>query len=889
MQNPAAFDDYEPYGDDQALSDSARFSNLASNNNQAPLPFQHPASSLSHRHSMSLSRPSSSLSRSSRPPSSLSAHLNGPGSKPYRRLTPTPSQRNSPSLPFPPLAQPSRSTPSSELSGSNPYSPSPDSSEYSNPYSSSQLVPPTSSYDTAHRAIAGSHRRAGSQGQEDMSHMPVEDLLWIPSIIKMYNDYNHLKDQCLDLSSSISSSIKTQTKMYEEASLLRWQLDQARSGAAPPLNRNRPDSRPAALPDTQAAASTFGNSSQRPEEYPVSILWTFADAKKDRTVGTTLTNPNRLSLGQIIRHPDGSVIDESTYAMVRSSARNVAMTLLLPLVNKRQELKGKTGKNSPGTKSFFRTFFHNEWIDAILQLEELQPLLTYCAGHWKAEAVLQNMLDSLRTKEGNDRVDDIDDADDMYNADVEQGGQNQSKRPYMPSMDSTHRSPKCNKTMAAVDLTSSKPNSRRVKTFMPTLAPKGKPTHAAARTSRQGSLLTTTAKNMGMVSTESGIDTGMGPTNMGADVYGDEAVGRADDMGGRADEMGGRADEMVHRADEMGGHADEIDPRADEMNGHTDEIDARADETHASRADEKADETDPCANGANDDGDVAFIKVNPTSENLQWILNKRYPTYTAAAELLRSMDLNPTFSTGTAPEPESVNYFIENIESANPHSLAYEEDDLGACWGHHQFQGWRQKLGNDWVGSENAQRLIAGVLKTCIVARNLCHTIEMDAKRKGQKFSYLSDTYLEQITEHLWELWKAAGGPIDKGKTRALQPSPPGPSATPAEPLPATTSTVEAIATPEELAAALSTWDVEKMKALSKDELIRLISTYKLASSTSRQKTKEKLAEIIVASLNSSASPPPNGELLQDLYHLFKVQAVAAPRSKRGPRKTLKA
>ncbi|KAM6497738.1 hypothetical protein JOM56_005686 [Amanita muscaria] len=174
------------------------------------------------------------------------------------------------------------------------------------------------------------------------------------------------------------------------------------------------------------------------------------------------------------------------------------MTLLLPLVNKWQELKGKTGKNSPGTKSFFRTFFHNEWIDAILQLEELQPLLTYCAGHWKAEAVLQNMLDSLCTKEGNDRVDDIDDADDMYNADVEQGGQNQSKRPYMPSMDSTHRSPKRNKTTAAVDLTSSKPNSRRVKTFMPTLASKGKPTHAAARMSRQGSLLTTTAKNMGM-------------------------------------------------------------------------------------------------------------------------------------------------------------------------------------------------------------------------------------------------------------------------------------------------------------------------------------------------------------------------------------------------------
>ena len=63
------------------------------------------------------------------------------------------------------------------------------------------------------------------------------------------------------------------------------------------------------------------------------------------------------------------------------------------------------------------------------------------------------------------------------------------------------------------------------------------------------------------------------------------------------------------------------------------------------------------------------------------------------------------------------------------------------------------------IGSpENACHLIAAVIKTCRVARELCRDLEANNQAKGSTNSYLGDMYLGQITEHLWDLWKAAGG-----------------------------------------------------------------------------------------------------------------------------------
>jgi hypothetical protein len=122
------------------------------------------------------------------------------------------------------------------------------------------------------------------------------------------------------------------------------------------------------------------------------------------------------------------------------------------------------------------------------------------------------------------------------------------------------------------------------------------------------------------------------------------------------------------------------------------------------------------------------------------------------------MEINPTFS--NVPMADAVKHFIDGIQSADPLSSDFDEDDLGVSWGHRQFQGWNAKLSSwDAIGSpENACCLVAAVIKTCRVARELCRDLEAKNLAKGYTTSYLSDMYLEQITERLWDLWKAAGG-----------------------------------------------------------------------------------------------------------------------------------
>ncbi|KAM6488987.1 hypothetical protein JOM56_014836 [Amanita muscaria] len=388
---------------------------------------------------------------------------------------------------------------------------------------------------------------------------------------------------------------------------------------------------PNRLDHRAAAATRFGNSSERPEQFPVAILWTFADAKKDAAVGITLTNPNRPNLKQIIRTPGGSVADDSIYLTLRSSAHN--------------------------------SYFKDQWMAALEHLEELQPLLALCAEHWKAEAVLQSVLTSLHPKKGNNSplVDDLNES-----SEEEAGnGQLEAKRPCLSP--SVSRSPKRSRGMSV--------------------------TRPAAGSTSMLQLL------------NSPCPSNTGGADLGAAIEKDTAG--------------------------------TMDPRAG------------------------ADLTDNVDDNIKFNGpiDITFIKVTPTTDNLQSILAKRYPSYTAAIDLVKSLDLDSTV--GRSIIAESVELFIRGVELADPRLQEYEEDDVGVSWGHYQLRGWREILPN-WqaIGSpENARRLIAAVLKTCRVARALCHDLEMSERKIGsQTISYLSDNYLEQITEWLWELWKQAGG-----------------------------------------------------------------------------------------------------------------------------------
>ncbi|KAL6304550.1 hypothetical protein BKA93DRAFT_825718 [Sparassis latifolia] len=163
--------------------------------------------------------------------------------------------------------------------------------------------------------------------------------------------------------------------------------------------------------------------------------------------------------------------------------------------------------------------------------------------------------------------------------------------------------------------------------------------------------------------------------------------------------------------------------------------------------------------------DISFINVDPSIENLIDALSSSHPDLISGLELLNSMKLTPVFDI-SSPTSEVIT-FIERIENADPNSPDLSEDDLGTAWGHYQFTAGSMTSSStlvswDGIGSEATRRLIAATIKTCKVARHVCFVSGIKTN------AYLSDAYLETTVEILWRLWKAAGGPVVKGKGKAF-------------------------------------------------------------------------------------------------------------------------
>jgi hypothetical protein len=133
-----------------------------------------------------------------------------------------------------------------------------------------------------------------------------------------------------------------------------------------------------------------------------------------------------------------------------------------------------------------------------------------------------------------------------------------------------------------------------------------------------------------------------------------------------------------------------------------------------------------------------------------------FPFVSTATDLLKAMQSHPDFGTGQASE--RVATFIDRIDNADPNSSELSEDDTNQSWGHYQFTSGGTTLRSvltKWedVGNvKTACELIAGVIKTCRIARHICF------QRGVAPGSYLSDSYLDLLFELLWKLWKDGGG-----------------------------------------------------------------------------------------------------------------------------------
>jgi hypothetical protein len=111
-----------------------------------------------------------------------------------------------------------------------------------------------------------------------------------------------------------------------------------------------------------------------------------------------------------VRHEDGTLINVGEWRAIKANARAIASRDLLPLPLPR-DTPFSTKKK---TKTFFTKYYLKHWTDAVLKLEEQEPLLALCAAHWKAEHVLNIILtgSSESNPQASTRREDVSDLDD---------------------------------------------------------------------------------------------------------------------------------------------------------------------------------------------------------------------------------------------------------------------------------------------------------------------------------------------------------------------------------------------------------------------------------------------------------------------------------------------
>ena len=130
------------------------------------------------------------------------------------------------------------------------------------------------------------------------------------------------------------------------------------------------------------------DSSGQPLQYPPTVLWTFEDCKTDPSIDFTAANKARVALHKIIWHPNGTMITNLAVKAITSRARPIVNKILAQVPSHIQHKKiGKV---------YFWTTYPTEWDAGCQELESTQPLLKLCAGHWKAEFVLAQVIKSMK-------------------------------------------------------------------------------------------------------------------------------------------------------------------------------------------------------------------------------------------------------------------------------------------------------------------------------------------------------------------------------------------------------------------------------------------------------------------------------------------------------------
>jgi hypothetical protein len=134
----------------------------------------------------------------------------------------------------------------------------------------------------------------------------------------------------------------------------------------------------------------------RPDHFPFEILWQKEDCKEDvHGAQPVKSNGGRPRMKSAIRNKDGSIVTKAYFKSIQKTVKKQVGTLI-------QEEEERLQASLPVdkmTKTYFETIRTKQWMRAIEFIEAEHPILSYAAGHWKAEQLLTNRLTCWRNRQ----------------------------------------------------------------------------------------------------------------------------------------------------------------------------------------------------------------------------------------------------------------------------------------------------------------------------------------------------------------------------------------------------------------------------------------------------------------------------------------------------------
>ncbi|KAH6896186.1 hypothetical protein BKA70DRAFT_1317085 [Coprinopsis sp. MPI-PUGE-AT-0042] len=469
---------------------------------------------------------------------------------------------------------------------------------------------------------------------------------------------------------------------------------------------------------------------------PAQLLWTRDDWRM--RYKPSKNTAGRPPMDQILVYPDTlQVIEAPVWSAIRLTARELfhAHLAKLPVPASISNLQGRGGI---GTKTYYEAHHLDAWNRTVQALEKQVPILTWCAAHWKAIAVISRIAQS------------------HHKVQVEKGKSAGTEPAPTGDLESD---PGLDSEEAEVPAPAAKPSKRSRKNT----------NHSArggtSKRQRKDAAETVVSKVSAGASSASGATGGL-PANSRLSVEVQLALGS---LGAPpAAPAGPTWTNQSHTTTPI----NQIEPIPSTQTSLG--LEARP-QTSGRTSPEPQNQVPGPVPNPRKTINVSFIRpIEPTVEVLEDEFNSLLPNFKPVNELLKLLSA-PSASPTTDASPEVLQW-IADVNNADPNSPAFNEDtdefqnNNGSQWGHYQFTAGgngitRTLTSREKIGSPaTALVLLAAFVRTAKVARFICRQHSISAT------TYLADVYIQELVEHLLKLWKPTAQEPAAGPQQEDQP-----------------------------------------------------------------------------------------------------------------------